>query len=155
MWQMIKGKKAQAAVETAIVASIIILAFSALISLTERVNSTQKSIQANFKELLGAAYKSGHASGAGGSYYFKPNITDPYVPGEVVYNKDSGRVLWNGTGDATDTYVVWNKHGSLEKINYIHKLTLKERPGGLLEARHQVRYYDPIHGHVVVRGEYE
>ena len=156
MRRLIRGEKAQAAVELAILASVMILAFSALITLTEKVNRRQDHIQKVFRAQLAAAYQTGQASStAASTYYRAPNIIDPYAPGELVFLTSSGHVLWKGGSSGTNTDVSWTDNKQLENISYTKQIIRKEAPGGLLDARHKVSYYDPIKGKVVTRGEYE
>ncbi|MEK7308297.1 MAG: hypothetical protein AAB089_04430 [Nitrospirota bacterium] len=153
----IKSEKAQAAVELAVVASIIILAFSALITLTEQVNRTQSHIQKTFKARLAEAKTQGYSTAQEGDYYRAPNIIDPYAPGEPVFLRTSGKVLWKGSGKFSETDAEWNENGYSEKIKYNKKLIRKSKsdPGGELDARHEVTYYDPIAKKEVTRGEYK
>lgn len=154
MLQLINNNKAQAAVELAILGSIIILAFSALITLTEKVNRRQDLIQKVFRARLASAGKSGQAASEINTYYRAPNIIDPYAPGELVSLKDSGSVYWSGTGKTNPSTVTWSENKELEDITYTKKLIRQETPGQLPKAYHEVTYYDPIADKEVTRGEY-
>lgn len=155
MFWLLRSQKAQAAVELAILGSIVILAFSALITLTEKVNRRQDLMQKIFRARLAAAGKSGSASNTDvNTYYRAPNIIDPYAPGELVSLKDTGSVVWTGTGNAVNTNVSWSDNKQLENIHYTKKIIRQETPGQLPKAYHEVTYYDPIAGKEVTRGEY-
>jgi len=153
MLQLIKNKKGQAAVEIAIIGSVIILAFASLISLTERVNRTQHHVQEVFNAHLASAKKSGDASSAAvDAYYRAPNIMDPYAPGELVKVKNSGHVLWGGTKSTDPSIVSDEKWTATEQWSHIIYKKKLIREGE--KAYHEVRYPDPITGKNVVRGEY-
>ena len=156
MWRLMQDEKAQAAVELAIIASIMILAFSSLISFTEKINRTQKHMQDVFRKQLIAAHGTGYSSSKDAEFYRAPNIIAPYEPGELVFLSNSkGRVRWNSHGTGSNADVGKVNNSQWQNIDYTNTLTHKEVPGGLLDARHVVRYIHPITGKVVTRGEYE
>lgn len=155
MRRLMKSEKAQAALEVAIVASIMILAFSSLINFTEKINRKQRHMQNTFRSQLRLAYGNGYAGGSQPEYYRAPNIIDPYAPGELVYLPSSqGEVRWNsqGTGTREDVGRDGPKGKEWEKLEYIKTFTRKESRNGQLDASHEVRYR--IFDTDVVRGEY-
>ncbi len=152
MWQLIKGKKAQSAVEIAVLASIIILAFSSLINLTEKINRTQLHMQNVFREQLSAAYASGASKGTGISSYRAPNIIDPYAPGELVFLKSSGgKVLWSSHGGEIEADISKGDKEDLEKIEYEKTFRRIEKPGSLPETQWTVVSYNVATGSVATR----
>lgn len=155
MLRLIRGEKAQAAVEIAIVASIIILAFSSLINFTEKINRTQAHMQDVFRRQLKAAYASGASHSTQDMYYRAPNIIDPLAPGELVYLPDSkGKVLWNSHGTGTDSEVSWDggtNGKEMQKMEYTKTLTRTENPGSWPVTQRKVTYYDAVAKQVVTK----
>jgi hypothetical protein len=156
MLRSIKSEKAQAAVELAIIASIIILAFSSLINFTEKINRTQAHMQDVFRRQLISAYGSGASHTTRDLYYRAPNIIDPLVPGELVYLPGStGKVLWNSHGGGTDAEVGWDDSSDngkdFGKIEYTKTLRRTENPGSFPVTQRTVTYYDAVAGRVITR----
>jgi len=156
----IKGKKAQAAVEIAFVASLMIAAFAALISMTEMINRRQNHIQQVFRAHLKKAKETtGLTKGEVADYYYlTPNIPDPYVPGDVGSASTGNSVLWTvkdpteQPGDPTPVTGYWTGTENLKNANipYVKTLTRTETPGNPPEAWHSVTRQDTG----VTRGEY-
>jgi len=149
MLRLSQNKKGQAAVEIAILASIIILAFSSLINFTEKINRTQAHMHDVFRKQLRAAYGAGASHGTGSTFYRAPNIIDPYVPGELVYLNSSGKILWNSHGKGTDADISWTGESERQKIQYTKTLTRTEKPGSYPTTERIVTYYDGVAKRVI------
>lgn len=139
------SKKAQAAVELAIIGSLIILAFSYLIIFTAKVNMRQKHLQDVFKELVGGAGNpTGGRSHATAILFERlPNILEPYSPGQLTpISKVSGKVLWSpgGTRGDYDAGAKWGNDYSEEWGTYPKTFTRTEVPGKYPTTRRTVEY---------------
>jgi len=156
MLKLIKDAKAQAAVELAIIAGVIIVAFASLINFTEKINRTQERMQTIFRKgQLPLAFSSGQTSAGTLFYVYRaPNIKDPYVPGELVYFKSSGDMLWGSQGNETfspvtgteidknDKNVEFYTDKQSENINYTKTLTRTENLGSYPVTNRTVTYVD-------------
>lgn len=150
-----KDKKGQAAVEIAVIASVMIGAFAALIGLTESINRQQNHIQYTFRAHLKAARGGSGGGYVGGNpcdyYYLTPNIPDPYTPGDVSSASASNAVFWT-FNDPTDPAPIeklfngddptpvndprWTKTADYKNANIPYRKTLQP------DARHSVVWKD-------------
>ena len=120
MLELLKSRKAQAAVEIAIIGSLIILAFSYLILFTWKVNIRQELLQQVYRDMLKGAKVDGKSHASPTFFQRGPNILDPYAPGALTPLKISGQIYWHPgktTGD-NPIQAKWDKDEMTEKGTY-------------------------------------
>jgi uncharacterized protein (UPF0333 family) len=93
---MLKDRKGQAAVELAVLGALVILAFSYLISYSERLNRQQANLMQTFR----AALKTANDANSSGSFTKvahrrMANVTNPFQLGSVEVFSDSASVYWS------------------------------------------------------------
>lgn len=93
---MLKNRKGQAAVELAILGALVIMAFSYLISYSERLNRQQANLMQTFR----AALKTANDANNSGSFTKvahrrMANVTNPFQLGSVEVFSDSASVYWS------------------------------------------------------------
>lgn len=145
MSNLFKSKKAQAATELAIIGSIIILAFSYLITFTAKINMRQELLQEVFRNMLQGAVKTGQSHASKEAFMRMPNILDPYAPGTLTPIKASGSVLWSSgkvkSNDETTTVnAKWDADTQVESGTYTKTFTRTENPGEYPVTRRTVTY---------------
>lgn len=142
MLNLFKVKKGQAAIELAIIGSLIILAFSYLITFTAKVNMRQEHLQNVFRNLLNGAATAGQSHAIATAFQRTPNIMDPYSPGTFTPVEASGKILWSSGQARGDTEVnaEWRPDHMTESGTYHKTFTRTEQPGGLMETSRTVDY---------------
>lgn len=93
---MLKNRKGQAAVELAVLGALVIMAFSYLISYSERLNRQQANLMQTFR----AALKTANDANNSGSFTKvahrrMANVTNPFQLGSVEVFSDSASVYWS------------------------------------------------------------
>lgn len=137
-----KNNKGQAATEVAIMGSLIILAFSYLISLAARINVQQLQIQESFKVAKKEAFNQ-NVERTGGNFKYTrlPNITNPYEPGELVIVSGGGKVLWSNGAQEEPNYIdVTSPDTYAEAGSYKVVFTRTENPGSYPETHRKVYF---------------
>ncbi len=144
MPDLFKSKKAQAATELAIIGSIIILAFSYLITFTAKINMRQELLQEVFRNMLQGAVKTGKSHASPTAFMRMPNILDPYAPGELTPIKASGSLLWSSgkakSNDEAKLSAKWDAHKQVESGTYHKTFKRTEKYGEFPETKRTVDY---------------
>jgi hypothetical protein len=119
---MIESRKGQAIMELAILGSLVIMAFSIVINLSENYNRRQSYMQQTFR---GTLYKAQDANDTGtvGTVDFRrlPNVTDPMSIGAFQQYSSGNSVYWSDgkkkDGDFTKSKVYFLRNrGRYEPI---------------------------------------
>lgn len=103
------GKKGQSATELAVLGSLVIMAFSYLITYTEKLNREQSYLQQTFRYALKAAYgENGMANVMNVNHRRAANVSQPYALGSLDTFSSSAGVLWihEYESDPSDTYLM-------------------------------------------------
>jgi len=143
MLRLTKSKKAQAAVELAIIGSLIIMAFSYLILFTAKINMKLEHVQNVFRSLLKGVGDAGQSHADPVAYRRLPNILSPYEPGTLTPFKASGKILWS-SGEArgdNDITAEWSKDKSYEHITYHKTFRRKEDYGHYPQTERKVEWW--------------
>lgn len=137
---LFKNKKAQAAIEIAIIGSLIILAFSYLITFTAKINLKQEHFQNVFRKMVKAAGASGKSHANPILFQRMPNIIDPYVPGTLSpVGRASGKILWSSGKARSDVNITDEDHIK-ESGTYTKTFTRTEVPGKYPVTQRTVTY---------------
>lgn len=143
MFWLFKNRKGQSATEVAILGSLVILAFSYLITLTAKINAQQLHIQKTFREVRDAARdKNTSASATGKLKYTRlPNITNPYEPGELILLSSSGSVDFrSGRGNSALSINQTEDDKYSQAANYKVTFTRTETSGSYPETHRKVTF---------------
>jgi len=145
MLTLCRNNRGQSATEVAVLGSLVILAFSYLISLTAKINAQQLHTMTTFRLARDTAFNRGstHSTSGNLKYVRLPNITSPYEPGELVLFSSSGSVIWrNGVGpDSTSVDISQTESDKYsEAVNYKVVFTRTETPGSYPETHRKVDF---------------
>ena len=93
--QILRGERGQAIIELAVLGSLIIMAFSIIISLSESYNRRQSYMQQTFRATL---YKADDANESGGvsamDFRRMPNVTSPMEIGAFQSFSSGNNLIW-------------------------------------------------------------